>query len=113
MSTQTTTHPVTLTDATFDSHLAGSPIPVLVDFWAPWCGPCRMLAPTLDQLATELAGKVQIAKLNIDENPAAASRYRVASIPTLIVFHNGREVDRIVGLQPKQAIAQRLARLAA
>lgn len=113
MSTQTTTQPVTLTDATFDSHLTNSPTPVLVDFWAPWCGPCRLLAPTLDQLATELAGKVQIAKLNIDENPAAAARFGIASIPTLLVFQNGREVDRIVGLQPKQALAQRLGRLTA
>ena len=103
--------PEALTDATFAAAVlgaAGGP-PVLVDFWAAWCGPCLMLAPTLDQLAAESGGRYRVAKLNVDENPATASQFGVRSIPTLIIFKGGREVERLVGAQGRQAIAARLA----
>ena len=103
---------MTVTDATFSAEVERSPLPVLVDMWAPWCGPCRMIAPSLDELATEMAGRVRFAKLNVDENPATASRFNVRSIPALLVFVGGREVDRIVGVQPKSEIAGRLRRFA-
>jgi thioredoxin 2 len=102
--------PLTVTDATFSAEVERSPLPVLVDIWAPWCGPCRMIAPSLDELATELAGRVRFAKLNVDENPMTASRFNVRSIPALLVFVGGREVDRIVGVQPKSEIARRIER---
>jgi thioredoxin 2 len=104
--------PVILTDATFQSEMERSPLPVLVDFWAPWCGPCRAIASTIEQLASEMAGRVRFAKLNVDENPVTAQRFNVASIPTLLVFKGGREIDRIVGVQPKSEIARRLERFA-
>jgi len=85
-------------------------MPVLVDLWAPWCGPCLSLAPAIEQIASDLAGKVKVAKLNIDDNPATAARFGVRSIPTMLVFKNGREVDRLVGLQSKSAILARLRR---
>lgn len=100
--------PLTVTDATFAAEVEGSPLPVLVDAWAPWCGPCRIVGPIIDELATELAGKVRVAKLNVDDNPGTAARFDVRSIPTLLVIMNGREVDRIVGALPKAAIRQRL-----
>jgi thioredoxin 2 len=102
------THPVTVTDATFAHEVERSPLPVLVDMWAEWCGPCRMIAPAIEQLAAELAGRVRVAKLNIDENPATPSRFGVRSIPTLLVFKDGREADRLVGAMPKQEILRRL-----
>ena len=101
-------HPVIVTDANFAEEVERSPIPVLVDMWAPWCGPCRMIAPIIEQLATELAGRVRVAKLNTDENPMTASRFSVRSIPTLLVLKNGQEIDRLVGAFPKQEILRRL-----
>jgi len=101
--------PITITDQTFESEVVQARgRPVLVDCWAPWCGPCRMIAPILDQLAAESAGRYRIAKLNVDENPQVASRFNIASIPTMLIFKDGKLIDRIVGAQPKQAIAERL-----
>lgn len=79
-----------------------------MDFWAPWCGPCRVVGPIVDQIAAESNGRYRIAKMNVDDNPQTASRYQIASIPTMLIFKNGAVVDRIVGAQPKQAIVQRL-----
>ena len=105
--------PVTVTDATFETEVERSPLPVLLDMWAPWCGPCRMVGPVVEELAREMAGRVRVAKLNVDENPATAARYHVQSIPTLLVLKNGQEIERIVGAQPKAAIVQRLQKVAA
>ena len=102
------TKPLHITDANFAELVERSPLPVLLDLWAEWCGPCRMLAPTIDSLARELAGKVVVGKLNVDENPRTASRYSVQGIPTLLILKNGREVDRIVGVQSREAILGRL-----
>jgi len=102
--------PLTVTDATFAADVERSSLPVLVDAWAPWCGPCRMVAPVIDELAAELAGRVRVAKLNVDENPQTAARFNLRSIPTLLVMKGGREIARMVGAQPKAAIAQQLER---
>jgi thioredoxin len=101
---------VTITDASFAASVERSPLPVLLDMWAPWCGPCRIVAPLIEELAVEMAGRVRVGKLNVDENPATAARFGVQSIPTLLVIKEGREIDRIVGAQPKAAIMQRLER---
>ena len=103
--------PRPVTDATFAEDVERSPVPVLVDAWAPWCGPCHMIAPVIDQLASELAGRVRVVKLNVDDNPRTAARFDLRSIPTLLVLKGGREVDRLIGVQPKQEIARRLTKI--
>ena len=101
--------PAVITDQTFESEiLQAKGKPVLVDCWAPWCGPCRIIGPVMDQLAAESQGRYRIAKLNVDENPQTASRFQIASIPTMLIFKDGKLVDRLVGAQAKQAIAERL-----
>jgi thioredoxin 2 len=101
-------HPLIVTDSNFAAEVEQSPLPVLLDMWAPWCGPCRMIAPVIEELAGELAGRVRVAKLNTDENPMTASRFSVRSIPTLLVIKDGREIDRLVGALPKQEILRRV-----
>ena len=103
--------PFVVTDASFQQEvLQASGPPLLVDFWAPWCGPCRIVGPIMDQLAAESGGRYRIAKLNVDENPMTASRYQIASIPTMLIFKDGAIIDRIIGAQPKQAIEAALNR---
>ena len=105
--------PVTVTDATFAAEVERSPLPVVLDLWAAWCGPCRILAPVIDELASDMAGRVRFAKLNVDENPATAARFNVRSLPTLLVLKASKEIDRLVGVQPKSEIARRLGGLTA
>ena len=102
--------PLTVTDATFATDVERSPLPVLLDAWAPWCGPCQMISPVVMELAREMAGRLRVGKLNVDENPSTALRFNIRSIPTLLVLDGGRELDRIVGVQPKSEIARRLQR---
>ena len=100
--------PVIVTDTTFGSIVEKSQLPVLLDMWAAWCGPCRIIAPTIKILASELAGKILVGKLDVDANPRTAARFGVQSIPTLLILRDGKEVDRIVGAQSREAILRRL-----
>jgi thioredoxin 2 len=100
--------PATITDRNFAEEVEKSALPFLLDMWAPWCGPCRIVGPTVDQLTKEFRGKVRVGKLNVDENQTTAARFNVQSIPTLLILKNGKEIDRIIGVEPKKAIAQRL-----
>jgi len=101
-------HPLTVTDADFERVVLGAQVPVLVDFWATWCMPCRMVAPAVEKLAQEFAGRALVAKLDVDGNPITAQRYGVQSIPTLIYFRNGREVERVIGAQREEVLRQKL-----
>lgn len=100
--------PIPVTDETFDQEVLQSSLPTLTDFWAVWCGPCRMIAPILEDMAEEYDGQIKVTKLDVDRNPATAMRYGVQSIPTLILFKNGQEVDRIIGAMPKQRLLDRI-----
>ena len=102
-------HTLTFTDAAFDQDVLKSETPVLVDFWAPWCGPCRALAPTVDAIAAEYDGKVKVGKLNTDENPSTPMRYGIRGIPTLLLFKGGQVVDQKVGGLPKSELVKMLA----
>ncbi len=99
---------VTLTDDTFAFEVLESSVPVLVDVWAPWCGPCRVIGPIVDQLAQEFGGQAKVGKLNIDDHPRLATRYGVRAVPTLLIFQNGRVVDEIIGVVPKAVLAEKL-----
>jgi thioredoxin 1 len=101
-------HALTVTDGDFQQAVLGADRPVLVDFWAAWCGPCRMVTPVIDQLAQEFSGRALVAKLDVDANQLTAQRYGVMSVPTLIVFRDGQEVDRVMGAQPIHVLRQRL-----
>lgn len=102
--------PVEVTDATFGDAVLASERPVLVDFWAPWCGPCRLVSPIVDELGRDLVDKLVVAKVNIDENVAVATTYSIFSIPTLVLFKDGKEVDRVIGFKRKDDLAARLSR---
>lgn len=100
-----------ITSSNFETEVLKSDIPVLVDFWAAWCGPCRMLAPVIDQLAEQYAGKVKVVKLNVDENPEISGRYQILSIPTVYIFKNGSKAGELIGVRPKQSFEEVLNKL--
>jgi thioredoxin 1 len=101
-------HPVNVTDGTFEDEVIGSDVPVLVDFWADWCAPCKIIAPIVEELAGEYDGKVKFAKLDVDTNPRVATQYGIRSIPTLLIFSGGSPVDQVVGAVPKSTLKGRL-----
>jgi thioredoxin 1 len=101
-------HPVEFTDANFEQEVLKSDVPVLVDFWAVWCGPCKMIAPFVEELAGEYEGKAKVGKVDVDNNPDISVKYGIRSIPTLLIFRDGKIVDQIIGAVPKQALAQKL-----
>jgi len=102
--------PVQITDSTFDDEVVKSDIPVIVDFWAPWCGPCKMIAPILEDIATEYDGKLKVAKLDVDSNTKVASQYKIMSIPALLIFKNGELVDQMIGAMPKNQLLDHITK---
>jgi thioredoxin len=105
--------PIHVNEASFDRAVLQSPIPVLADFWAPWCGPCKMIAPLLDEIAKENSGRFRIVKVNIDDEPGLMQRFNVRAVPTLLLFNGGELRDQFVGAAPKKAIVEKLEALAA
>lgn len=105
------TRPLVVTDTNYAAEVESSPLPVLLDLWAAWCGPCRMIAPIVEQIARELAGRVRVGKLDVDQHPQTAARFNVQGIPTLLILKNGREIDRIVGAASKETILARLKKV--
>lgn len=99
-------HPVVVTDSTFNYEIIDSPLPTLLDCWAPWCGPCQMMGPFMDELAADWKGKIRIGKMNVDENPKTSAQYRIRSIPTLLIFNDGQLVNTLTGALPKHSIVQ-------
>ena len=100
--------PLTISDATFEAEVLQSDLPVVVDFWAPWCGPCRMVAPVIERLSAEMDGKIRFAKVNVDDNPQYAAQFGVQGIPTLLLIKDGEVVDRVVGALPEQALRAKI-----
>ncbi|RLB97451.1 MAG: thiol reductase thioredoxin [Deltaproteobacteria bacterium] len=111
LSVEILSHPVIVSDSTFDREVMASALPVLVDCWAPWCGPCRAVGPVLDELAVKYRARLKIAKLNVDENPQIGSRYSISSIPTLFLVKNGRIIDTLMGALPKEQLESQIARI--
>lgn len=104
---------VEITESNFEQEVAKSQLPVLVDVWAAWCGPCRMIAPVVEELAGTYKGKLKVGKLNVDDHPQVAGRFRVMNIPTLLLFKGGQEVDRIVGVVPREELTRRIEQVVA
>ncbi len=105
--------PIELTEENFTSEVLEADIPVMIDFWAPWCGPCNMVSPIVESLANKYEGKIKVAKVNLDESPALASEYGVRSIPAIFIFNNGQVAERTVGVQPEDALAAMIDRVLA
>ncbi len=111
LSTDIISKPVDVVDNTFDKEVLGAALPVLVDCWAPWCGPCRAVGPVLDELAEKYKGRLKIAKVNVDENSAISTRYSISSIPTMFLVKNGKIIDQLVGALPKEELEKQIARI--
>jgi thioredoxin 1 len=101
--------PIEVTDATFEAEVLKADLPVLVDFWAAWCGPCKMIAPIVEELAKDYAGKLKVCKLNVDENNQTAAQFGIMSIPTLMLFKGGKPVERLIGYMPKAKLVEKLS----